>query len=85
MTIISTRIPKIVPALCTAVIFIVAIGITVFNVKEESTIGVYAEKTSLKQAFRIIIKNDQLLAFIGILLTYQTGHFSNNGKSKNRI
>ena len=57
-------------AIIIAVIFIVAIGITVFNVKEESTIGVYAEKTSLKQAFRIIIKNDQLLAFIGILLTF---------------
>ena len=43
-------------AIIIAVIFIVAIGITVFNVKEESTIGVYAEKTSLKQAFLSLLK-----------------------------
>ena len=53
-----------------AIIFIVTIGITVFNVKEESTIGASSEKTSLKQAFHIIVKNDQLLAFIGLLLTF---------------
>lgn len=41
-----------------------------FNVKEESTVGVSAEKTSLKQAFHVIVKNDQLLAFIGLLLTF---------------
>lgn len=57
-------------AVVIALIFIVTIGITVFNVKEESTIGTFAEKTSLKQAFRIIVKNDQLLAFIGLLLTF---------------
>ena len=38
--------------------------------KEESTVGVSAEKTSLKQAFHVIVKNDQLLAFIGLLLTF---------------
>lgn len=53
-----------------AVIFIVTIAVTVFNVKEESTLGTAAEKTSLKQAFKVIVKNDQLLAFIGFLLTY---------------
>ena len=53
-------------AIIIAVIFIVTIGITVFNVKEESTV----EKTSLKQAFHVIVKNDQLLAFIGLLLTF---------------
>ncbi len=53
-----------------AIIFIITIGITVFNVKEESTLGVSANKTSLKQAFYVIVKNDQLLAFIGLLLTY---------------
>lgn len=42
----------------------------VLNVKEESTVGVSAEKTSLKQAFHVIVKNDQLLAFIGLLLTF---------------
>lgn len=57
-------------AVVIAIIFIVTIGITVFNVKEESTIGASSEKTSLKQAFHIIVKNDQLLAFIGLLLTF---------------
>lgn len=57
-------------AVVIAVIFIVTIGITVFNVKEESTIGDAGQKTSLKQAFYIIVKNDQLLAFIGLLLTF---------------
>ena len=72
------------------------IGITVFNVKEESTLNAKAEKTSLKQALNVIVKNDQqqvvtprdkpepknispqhrivkndqLLAFIGLLLTF---------------
>ena len=32
--------------------------------------NLYAEKTSLKQAFHVIVKNDQLLAFIGLLLTF---------------
>ena len=57
-------------AVIIAIVFIITIGITVFNVKEESTIGASAEKTSLKQAFRVIIKNDQLLAYIGLLLTF---------------
>lgn len=57
-------------AIIIAVIFIVTIGITVFNVKEESTVGESAEKTSLKQAFRVIVENDQLLAYIGLLLTF---------------
>ena len=45
-------------AIIIAVIFIVTIGITVFNVKEESTLGISAEKTSLKQAFQVIVKNE---------------------------
>ena len=57
-------------AIVIAIIFIVTIGITVFNVKEESTEGASAEKTNLKQAFNVIVKNDQLLAFIGLLLTF---------------
>lgn len=52
------------------VLFIVCIGITVFNVKEKSTIGEAATKTSFKEAFSIIVKNDQLVAFIGLLLTF---------------
>ena len=41
-----------------------------FNVKEKPTTGAAATKTSLKEAFGIIIKNDQLVAFIGLLLTF---------------
>ena len=57
-------------AIVIAVIFIITIGITVCNVKEESTVGEKANKTSFKEAIQVIIKNDQLLAFIGLLLTF---------------
>lgn len=57
-------------AVMIAVLFIVTIGITVFNVKEESTLNAKTEKTNLKQALKIIVKNDQLRAFIGLLLTF---------------
>lgn len=57
-------------AVVIAIVFIITVGITVLNVKEESTVGADAKKTSLKQAFRVIVKNDQLLAFIGFLLTF---------------
>lgn len=57
-------------AIIIALVFIVTIGITVCNVKEESTLDAATEKTSLKQAFHVIVKNDQLLAFIGLLLTF---------------
>ncbi|MCI8508443.1 MAG: melibiose:sodium transporter MelB [Lachnospiraceae bacterium] len=57
-------------ALIIAVVFIVMIGITVCNVKEESTLNAKSSKTSLKQAIRVIYQNDQLIAFIGLLLTY---------------
>ena len=57
-------------AIVIAVIFILTIGITVCNVKEESTVGEKANKTSFKEAIQVIIKNDQLLAFIGLLLTF---------------
>lgn len=57
-------------AVIIAVIFIVTIGITVFNVKEESTLNDKAQKNSLKQVITVIVKNDQLLAFIGLLLTF---------------
>jgi melibiose permease len=53
-----------------AVVFILTIGITVTNVKEESTLKASVKKTSLKQAIQVIVKNDQLLAFIGLLLTF---------------
>lgn len=57
-------------AIAIVAVFIITIGITVCNVKESSTIGTNSEKTSLKQAFHLIVKNDQLLAFIGLLLTF---------------
>lgn len=57
-------------AIAIAVLFIVTIGITVLNVKEESTLTVKSQKTNLKEAFAVIIKNDQLVAFIGLLLTF---------------
>ena len=53
-----------------AILFIITIAITVFNVKEEPTIGAKTQKTNLKEAFGIIIHNDQLVAFIGLLLTF---------------
>lgn len=57
-------------AIVIVAIFILTIGITVCNVKEDPTLGASSQKTSLKQAFNFIIKNDQLIAFIGLLLTY---------------
>ncbi len=57
-------------AIMIAILFIVTIGITVTNVKEESTLDAKTEKTSLKQALKVIVKNDQLRAFIGLLLTF---------------
>lgn len=57
-------------AVAIAVLFLVTIGITVLNVKEAPTVGDSAHHTSLKQAFRVIVKNDQLVAYIGLLLTF---------------
>lgn len=57
-------------AVAIAVLFLVTIGITVFNVNEAPTVGASAHHTSLKQAFRVIVKNDQLVAYIGLLLTF---------------
>lgn len=57
-------------AIMIAILFIVTIGITVTNVKEESTLDAKTEKTSFKQALKIIVQNDQLRAFIGLLLTF---------------
>lgn len=52
------------------VVFITTICITVFNVKEESTIRSNKAKTNMKQALKIMLKNDQLIAFIGLLLAF---------------
>jgi len=59
-------------AVAIVVLFIICIGITCAFVKEKPTTGagVKTEKTSLGEAFGIIVKNDQLVAFIGLLLTF---------------
>ncbi|WP_273235495.1 glycoside-pentoside-hexuronide (GPH):cation symporter [Ileibacterium valens] len=57
-------------AIMITILFTVTIGIIVTNVKEEPTLDAKNEKTSLKQALKVIVKNDQLRAFIGLLLTF---------------
>lgn len=57
-------------AVAVVVLFIVCTAITVFNVKEKPTTGSTVPKTGLADAFSIIVKNDQLIAFIGVLLTF---------------
>ncbi|MGG5333215.1 melibiose:sodium transporter MelB [Enterococcus sp. AZ163] len=58
-------------AVIIAVIFIVLIGITVTNVPEAATLDQKnAPKITIKTAVNVIKKNDQLLAFIGFLLTF---------------
>ncbi|MGL4338037.1 MAG: melibiose:sodium transporter MelB [Turicibacter sp.] len=55
-----------------AVIFVITSIITCLNVKEKvAPVAAKAtEKVTLKQTFKIIKKNDQLVAFIGIVLAY---------------
>ena len=57
-------------AVVIVVIFIVTIAITVFNVGEEATTTGGGQKIGLKQAVQVITKNRELLAFIGLLLTF---------------
>ncbi len=57
-----------------AVIFVITSLITVIFVKDRSCIGAEnkkkAEKTSLKDAIKVIVGNDQLKVFIGVVLCY---------------
>lgn len=54
-----------------AVIFVITIGITVLNVKSADQVSEsQKEKTSVKQMFRMIGQNDQLLVAIGVILTF---------------
>lgn len=54
-----------------AIAFIVLIGITVFNVKSaDGAKTEKKEKTSFKHMIHIIVKNDQLLVAIGVILTF---------------
>ena len=53
-----------------AIIFIITTILTVTNVKEQIVTSKKAEKINLKEAFRLILKNDQLVALIGCILMY---------------
>ena len=55
-----------------AVVFIISSIITVLNVKEQTVLPPNDEKLTLKKAFKTIRTNDQLVAFIGIVLAYNT-------------
>lgn len=58
-------------AIIVAFFFILMIGITVTNVPEASTLTQQKRpKITIKQAINVIKKNDQLVAFIGLLLTF---------------
>lgn len=57
-------------AILIAVIFVICSVVTVLNVKERESSTAPKEKVSLKRAKDVIFKNDQLLAFIGILLAF---------------
>ena len=56
-------------ALCVSVVFILTTLVTVFNAKEHVEVQNNSEKVSFKQTFNIIRKNDQLVIFIGIVLS----------------
>ena len=51
-----------------SVIFVLTILVTVFNVKERVQLGGNSEKVSVKQMINVLSKNDQLIAFIGVVL-----------------
>ncbi|MGL4971089.1 MAG: glycoside-pentoside-hexuronide (GPH):cation symporter, partial [Cetobacterium sp.] len=53
-----------------AAVFILTSIITVMNVKEAVVSRKASEKINLKEAFRLILKNDQLVALIGTVLMF---------------
>ena len=53
-----------------AIFFIFASTLTVINVKEQIVSDQKAPKVNLKDTFRLIFKNDQLVALIGTVLMY---------------
>ena len=57
-----------ITAILIAIVFIVTISITVFNVPEEPT-DTSGESIKLKQIPNVLFKNKQLLAYIGFLLS----------------
>ena len=67
-------------AIFIAIAFIIFIGITVTNVPEASTLDQQnAPKLTVKKAVDVIKSNDQLLAFIGLLLTFNLSMQIMNG------
>ena len=65
-----------------AIVFVVTIGITIRNVKSADTAkGQTQEKTTIKQMFHIIAKNDQLLVAIVVILTFNLAIQIMNGVS----
>ncbi|MGG5371906.1 melibiose:sodium transporter MelB [Enterococcus sp. AZ196] len=67
-------------AVLIAIAFIIFIGITVTNVPEASTLDQQnAPKLTMKKAVQVIKSNDQLLAFIGLLLTFNLSMQIMNG------
>ncbi len=65
-----------------AIVFVIAILITVCNVKSADKVDTMkVEKTSLRQMVHIILKNDQLLVAIGIILTFNFAIQVMNGVS----
>lgn len=57
-------------AIAIAVIFVASEILLFFNVKEQIKTEEKAEKINLKSAFRMILKNDQLVALIGTILLF---------------
>lgn len=57
-------------ALGIAIFFIIASLLTVVNVKEQIVSDQKAPKVNLKDTFKLIFKNDQLVALIGTVLMY---------------
>jgi melibiose permease len=66
-----------VSAIVIAIIFIGTIAVTVFNVPEKPT-NRNAPRIKFKQIGKLLAKNDQLVAFIGILLSFQLYDYSRN-------
>ena len=56
-------------AIVVAIVFIISTMITCLNVKERVETSKNTEKVNFKQAINIIRKNDQLVVFIGIVLS----------------
>ncbi len=59
-------------AILVSIIFILTITITVKNTREHNS-SQNQEKTTLKKMIHVLVKNDQLLAFLGLVLLFTIG------------